>query len=428
MCVQIIDSVMPRRNYSEVSLMGLPQEQIGASRDIAHSLLFQVDDEFEKEGNDGRYTRYMDDILIGVKSPEEGERCISRLQRGLESLGLYPNAAKTTVNSVDKYLEDAMVATNAEVDRLNNVLDKYSKGTPRIIDAPQEVIEEIKFLSDEHRNISEHPKRWGRVTRRIYTLHRSAGINLWWEYWRADIDDDPGAAAPILEYVRAWPLLGSTVDDLVGLSSRYADLYANISILAAEAIVSAPVPNNEDLWTYIYAACQSEFSRLIGRGSAHSPERERLAAAWLLAAWKFANKSQRQKLLGVIPEATSATSPIRVQALPLLVSAGRSLSEWVSAKPGLAWENAMAAEYLRSLGAGEDKAVGVALSLLDPALRLAPQRFAILPRAIPLIEIVGDSASGKLDAAAPKILQKLRKNPERLRDCRTESIVSPWCP
>ena len=70
LCVQIIDGVMPRRDYSEVSLMGLPQEQIGSSRDIAHSLLLHVDKEFESEGQRGRYTRFMDDILIGVASPE----------------------------------------------------------------------------------------------------------------------------------------------------------------------------------------------------------------------------------------------------------------------------------------------------------------------------------------------------------------------
>lgn len=103
LCVQIIDGVMPRSDYSEISLMGLPQEQIGSSRTIAHSLLQHVDKEFADEGARGRYTRYMDDILVGVSDRAAGERCISRLQRSLESLGLYPNAAKTMVTAVDEY-------------------------------------------------------------------------------------------------------------------------------------------------------------------------------------------------------------------------------------------------------------------------------------------------------------------------------------
>lgn len=249
---------------------------------------------------------------------------------------------------------------------------------------------------------------------------------MWWEYWRSDIDDDPGSAAPILEYIRSWPMLEDTVTDLVRLSGDYSDLYANISLLAAETIASAPVSGDQSLWGHIFTSCHGEFSRLTTEP--HSPERERLAAAWLIAAWKFANSDQRQNLLARIPATTDATSPVRVQAFPLLVSVDHSLAEWVSAKPGLAWENAMAAEYLRSLNAGEDKAVGVALTLLNPEMRLAPQRFIILPRAVPMIDIVGRAAPAKLDKSVSRMLVKLRKNPDRLRDHRVESILAQWCP
>ncbi|GGP02203.1 RNA-directed DNA polymerase [Nonomuraea glycinis] len=426
LCIQIIDRVMPRRNYSEVSLMGLPQEHIGASREIAHSLLFHVDEEFDKEGQDGRYTRYMDDILIGVKTPQDGERCVARLQRSLETLGLYPNAAKTTVTSLSGYLTAAMVETNAQIDRITEELKEAEVGILHEIEPTMDHLERIQALSVEHRVREDRPKRWGRVTRRIYTLHRRVGVTSWWDFWRGDIDDDPGAAGPILEYVRSWPLTEATVADLVQLSKDYSDLYANISLLAAEAISSAPVANDTPLWGRIFAACDKEFLRLT-RGP-HSPERERLAAAWLIAAWKFANLSQRQRLLAEIPANTDAMSPVRVQAFPLLVSVKEPLTEWVSAKPGLAWENAMAAEYLRSLATGEEKAVGVALSLLDPEKRLAPLRYIVLPRAVPLIEIVGQAARAKLDKAAPKALAKLQKNPDRLRDHKVESILAQWCP
>lgn len=428
LCVQIIDGVMPRSDYSEISLMGLPQEQIGSSRAIAHSLLQQVDEAFADEGAQGRYTRYMDDILVGVPNRAVGERCISRLQRSLESLGLYPNAAKTIITGVDEYLVGAMVGTNAEVERLGAALEDHSSGkAPHVISPPEELAQEISELSDDHRSLELYPKRWGQVTRRIYTLHRKAGIQSWWKYWREDVDADPGSAAPILEYVRSWPLSERTTTDLVQLSTAYSSLYADTSLLAAETIVSAPVPKDEELWGKIYSSCRAEFRRIIGP-SPRSPDSERLAAAWLLSAWKFGNASQRQLLLSQIPDTSDAVSPVRTQALPLLVSAGRSLSEWVAAKPGLAWENALAAEYLRSLEEGEGRAVGVALSLLRPELRLAPQRFTILPRALPLIDIVGRSAPTKLDAAAPKMLKSLQRNPDRLRDHRLEAVVAHWCP
>ncbi|MFI7551949.1 RNA-directed DNA polymerase [Micromonospora sediminimaris] len=426
LCVQIIDGVMPRRDYSEVSLMGLPQEQIGSSRDIAHSLLLHVDKAFEVEGAQGHYTRFMDDILVGVKTPQDGFACISRLQRSLEALGLYPNAAKTTVTTVGDYLTESMVATNAAIDRVGHELEKHSQGIPHVITAPPELIADLEKLSREHREAEPQPKRWNRVTRRIYTLHRKADVRDWWAYWRDDIAADPGSAKSILEFVRSWPLNLRTAADLTNLSVAYGDLYADVSLLAAETMVSAPVGRDEALWSAIFDICKNELGRLV-LDAPRIPERERLAAAWLLAAWKFANEAQRRNVLSKIPSESDAVSAVRVQALPLLVAAGQSLSEWVSAKPGLAWENALAAEYLRSLQDGEDRAVGVALNLLNPELRLAPQRYVILPRALPLIDIVGRSASTRLGDAAPRVLAKLQKNPERLRDYRAEAIISRWC-
>jgi hypothetical protein len=109
-----------------------------------------------------------------------------------------------------------------------------------------------------------------------------------------------------------------------------------------------------------------------------------------------------------------------VQALPLLVAIGQSLAEWVSAKPGMAWEDALVAEYLRSLQEGEDRAIGVALSLLQPAPRLAPQRFIVLPREFSLLNTVGRANQKKLSTVVPHMLKKLTDNPDRLRDHRIE--------
>jgi hypothetical protein len=425
LCVQIIDGVMPRRDYSEISMMGLPQEQIGSSRDIAQSLLLDVDKEFRREGEKGRYTRFMDDIVIGVASTREGENCIARWQLSLETLGLYPNGAKTVVIPKAQYLHEAMVEANAEIERLSNKLDNCSGGEPIRAFASPELLDEITQFSANHRAISERPKRWGRVARRIYTLQRRAGISPWWEYWCSDIEEDPGSAAPILEFVRSWPLNQSTVDQLGALSSQYCDLYSNIALLIAEVVVSVPAPNDPTLWTGIYRVCYGQLRHLL-RHHAVTLEIERIAAAWLVAAWKFGNEAQRRELVALVPASYNANSPVRVQALPLLVAIGESLSEWVSAKPGMAWEDALVAEYLRSLQSGEDRAVGVALSLLQPAPRLAPQRFVVLPRAFPLLGVVGRANPKKLSMAVPHMLKKVESNPDRLRDHRIEQDLMRW--
>jgi hypothetical protein len=426
LCVQIIDGVMPRRDYSEVSLMGLPQERSGSSRYIAHGLLLHVDEEFRREGEAGRYTRFMDDILIGASSPQAGESYISRWQLSLETLGLYPNGAKTIVTPKSQYLYDAMVNVNADIENIQNKLNNSMHGDLREVSLDSALAEEIKEISLAHRALSERPKRWDRVARRIYTLQRRAGVSLWWQYWFDDINEYPGSTAPILEYVRSWPLSRETSSKLTELSARYSTLYPDIALLAAETTVSAPVPRDDSLWKDIHQTCKKHLAWLL-KESASNNSAERIAAAWLLAAWKFGNSAQRRSLLEQVPAAYDAISPVRVQALPLLVAIGKSLSEWVAAKPGMAWEDALAAEYLRSLQDGEDRAVGVALSLLGPMPRLLPQRFMVLPRALPLVEIVGRANPRKIAITAPRIIKKLEKNPDRLRDYRVEFELENWC-
>lgn len=426
LALQIIDGVMPRSDYSEVSLAGLPQEQIGSSRDIGHSLLIEVDREFASEGAVGRYTRYMDDVLIGVKSEEEGEQCIARLQRSLETIGLYPNASKTRVTAVKSYLDESMVQTNADLDRISALLDANASGRPYVAHSTPDLLDQLLTLSTAHRALTDRPRRWDRLTRRIYTLHRRLGITTWWSDWPGDLRTDPGGAAAFLEYVRAWPLTLETVQHLAGLSNRYCDMYPNIGLLSAEVVCSAPVGDDPDLWSSIYAICQAEMNRLL-TDSARKFERERLIAVWMLAAWKYADLVHRELMLDNLPAALDAVSPVRAQALPLLVAAGRTVSEWVAAKPGLAWEDALAAEYLRSLQTGEKRAVGVALSLVQPQLRLSPQRYTSLPRAVPFLDILRQSARSRLTEIAPKMLSKLQKNEPRLRDRRLESIVGSYC-
>jgi hypothetical protein len=164
----------------------------------------------------------MDDILIGVGSVEEGERCIARLQLRLEALGLYPNASKTMVVPVKVHLAEAMVDANAEIERLTSELEKYSStGVPHVVQAPHGLLSSISELSRYYRDLKVRPRRWGRVIRRIYTLQRRAGLDDWWTFWREDVERDPGSAAAIFEFVRSKPLTEQTAADLVFLSRKY---------------------------------------------------------------------------------------------------------------------------------------------------------------------------------------------------------------
>jgi hypothetical protein len=67
--------------------------------DPGHTYLYEVDQAFEPEGVAGRYSRWVDDIVIGAPSREEGLQYVKRAQLALEKMGLSPNPTKTRVVS-----------------------------------------------------------------------------------------------------------------------------------------------------------------------------------------------------------------------------------------------------------------------------------------------------------------------------------------
>lgn len=427
LCVQIIDGVMPRSDYAETSLMGLPQEQLDSSRPIAHSLLMHVDKEFWAEGESGRYRRYMDDILITVPNVRAGQAAISRLQRRLETLGLYPNPEKTRIVTKQQCFDERMIGTDLEIEQLSVEIEKQRTDVMpygRVITPEQR--DKISAISKRHRSVAPRPKRWDRVTRRLYTLHREANIRDWRQYWRSDLDADPGSAANIFEYVRCWPLSGTTVQSLRDASAEYSHLYSDISLLAAEVVLTAPIQHNERLWRSIANISRNEFERLAELGT-DDPAYERIAASWLLAAWKYADLDERRSLIASLPTQSASYSAIQAQALPLVAAQGEiPVDEWISVRPGLDWETALAVEYLRGLEGKNRDALETANQLIKVRPRLKPQRFSMLPRALPLLDVVGRVDPSAARRHSRRSLRDLQKNPLRLRDKRLEYLVSQW--
>jgi hypothetical protein len=259
--------------------------------------------------------------------------------------------------------------------------------------------------------------------RRFYTIHRRAGVRDWWSHWSPDLHQYPGSAAQILEYVRAWPLDRETVTDLLGISAELGSLYPDLSTLTAETVSVAPVHEDPSLWSWVADGCIGEVNRLK---AVDTPKLvERAAAAWAVAAYKFGDIEQRDRLLDAM-RVSDPQSPLRDQGLAFHVGSGRAVSEWLSTEPGMTAGSSLNAEYLRSLQAGDERALGVALNLIGPQPRLAPLRHSIPPRALALLDALGHQGSGKLLQVLPHALKKLEANPARLRDHRLEWCLRRW--
>jgi hypothetical protein len=181
------------------------------------------------------------------------------------------------------------------------------------------------------------------------------------------------------------------------------------------------------LWGRISCLARDEFRRLADL-SPDDPSYERIAASWLLACWKYADLRQRRSLISSLPRQRMSYSAIHAQALPLVAAQGEvPIDDWIAVRPGLDWETALTVEYLRSVEGKDKDALDTAFGLVTVDLRLKPQRFAMLPRALPLLDVLGRVSPQRASFRAQYALRDLRRNPPRLRDKRLEYLISQWC-
>ncbi|WP_100444998.1 RNA-directed DNA polymerase [Glycomyces xiaoerkulensis] len=426
LCIKIIEGVMPKPDYARESPFGLPQEISGSSRTIAHSLLFHLDSEFFPEGQQNRYSRFMDDITIGVKSKRQGLLYVSRLQARLEELGLYINGAKTKIESVEDYKDQILALTNGEIQKIEYSIDSSSRKLHDIrVYHPQEsTMTELKALATQHRELFQRPRRWDRVLKRLYTLQRKIGIEDWMPHWQDDLITNPKLAGAILEYVRSFPLTECTLDSLIRTSQELSGLYTDIGILIPETLATTPVEADPELWKIIADQCIKEFQRNARRG-AKSAQHDQIASAWMTPAWKFANPAQRSSLISQAKDATLRSRTIGFQLTPLIASSSRNID---SPSKDLSTRVQTNIDFLRSLIDGNKKALEIGYRRIQPRSVLLPNRYMTRPRSIPLIEIIGDSDPDRQrrNTRFESYLNHLQLNPDRLRDRQMEAIFEKW--
>lgn len=409
----------PRADYADDSFLGLPQEANNSSRVIAQAILKPVDDEFAPLGRDGRYSRFMDDVLWGVASEEEAHHVLANFQRRLEEIGLYPNGSKTRVRPKAEFLAAYMVESNATLEAIDRRAGQYfDRGRIRASPSP-ELLADLLDASASHRALATRPDRWARVTRRIYTLQRRLGVNAWFEHWADDLVSDPSGAATYFEYLRAWPIDGPTLALAGAAVDRLSGLYADIQVMFAEAVATAPVADDASVWSDIFDFASARFAN-----AAKPPGPDaNISSAWFVAAAKYANRQQRAALVANGTKWCSGSMPgVLVQCAAL--DASLDLSKALPPSQ-YGTDEVLAAEFLGRLSDSDPRTLGVIRNQLTPVSALAPVRALVRPRSLQLLDRIG-ALRALPPAQVERSLRQLRTNIDRLRDHRTEHLLQEW--
>lgn len=410
-CIRLLGQQLrafsPSPEYRELAAWGLPQERSDASRVLAHSLLRDLDEEFRVEGDANRYSRWMDDVIVGAATREEAVVIVGRVQDALEKLGLYPNRAKTRIYRATEFQVDYMKDVN---DYLGAVHDQVEAGQPTDL-----VTFQRQLRIHLRMPVSRRPKAWDRVLRRFYTESRRLGVPYLLPSWPVHLKSEPTSAAHIFDYLSVFRVTEGRVNRLHAVLSTLSPRYGDVHILALEYLAQAPAIND---------APSRQAASVLGfelLERAMKREDWEVGSGAVVVLGKYGQRTDLERLLLIFESQMKLDTPLRQQAFAVLLGAGFLGSDDIDeAAPHSTFDSAVHLRFLRRLHAGDVEAVNRALGLLEPALRRHPDRNAIRPRALFLSPLVRDADPIRYDRITTARLAKLRKNSLRLRDFNVE--------
>lgn len=157
---RIIEEISWKPDYLPYSSRGLPTTNIEGIRLLAHSFLFEIDSVIKDMTTDS-FTRWMDDITIGVNSRKIGIETISVISDMLKSRGLALNLSKTNIYNEEEAYYQFQIKANRYIDSIEkqiNTIDYEKTG------------KELDKRFDQHFK-DKAPKYWDKIAKRYITLY-----------------------------------------------------------------------------------------------------------------------------------------------------------------------------------------------------------------------------------------------------------------
>ena len=389
----------PIPEYRVSPVVGLPQDSFDCSRIIAHSFLQPVDQEFASEGEAERYSRYMDDIVIGADSRAEAFLLVARVQRALEKIGLYPNTAKTRIVRRAVFEEELMKADNDYLGEVQESLENR-----RSID----LIEYRRRLR-RHLQMNPRPRAWERVLRRYYTTSRALRMSLLWDHIEQHLREFPGSTRHILDFAATHRLTERRLTTIRSAVDDVDAVYEDVGLLAMQYVLTSP-----NVRSPAVAGAVSDWGR--GALSRHHQARPRMAASGVLLLAKFGTPEDHEFLLEFMTEMPKDGGILRRQLCVALYGLGLLDIDFVARAAVESNEARQMAAFLEAFHDAEARAVGLVLGAATPRDRRQPDMCLIPPRPMMLVPALSKIDPKRHAAAATGWKARLARIDSQYRD------------
>lgn len=375
--VRILEDFAQMHLYRRTPSVGLPQEGFDCSRVLAHTYLAPLDEAFAPEGKDGRYTRHVDDIVIGVRTRDEGLRAISRAQMALEGLGLYPNATKTEILSTAHIDREWFRDTN---DYLGDVEERLERR--------EEVdVSEFEELLKHHFETEQRGRNWSQVLKRFITVSRWVRSSFLGSFWQEVIESAPEAARHTFDYLSTYPLTVERFQEIRSFTHRQWGLYEDIDLLLHEFVCAAPNDDDPELRRAV-----GEWAIRIVRQQYYESSRRSASAA--LSVGKFGTQDDILRLVPLLDQKPQIDHPARRQIAVILAGVRHfTPDQLLQMLPNPGRTASRHLRFLRALQSGDERAAKMALNLMKPARRKKPERHMFRVRCLFLAPLVAQGSS-----------------------------------
>lgn len=278
---RVIEEISWKPDYLPYSGRGLPTSNLEAIRLLAHSFLFEIDDVLKQRTNNS-FTRWMDDIVIGVNDRKDAIEIISSVSDMLKSRGLALNLSKTAIYNRKEAHYHFQIEENKYLDSLENI----KKGDPNY----NAITTELKKKFKKHFK-DRNPKYWDKIAKRYITAFgRMESLKLLTEisdvYLRL-----PGLRPNLLMYLSKIGYkkrASKKVEDILS----GIDVFDDVSVYQICYLVTAwEIPNNDEA---------KEFLRRINDQLVNASFKSKNPADFYSVLWFKAKYDHQEDLLKFI--------------------------------------------------------------------------------------------------------------------------------
>jgi hypothetical protein len=189
---KIIEKISWLPDYLPYVGRGLPTTNLEGVRLLAHSFLFELDTVLKNKSNDS-FTRWMDDIVIGVDDREEAINILSSASDVLKSRGLAFNLKKTDIYSVEKAEFHFLINENNYIDGID--IDYYLKN------GIKQISSELIKRFNKHLKNNKAAKYYEKITKRYITTFSKLKSKRILKSVPALFNEHPGIRSNLLYYL-----------------------------------------------------------------------------------------------------------------------------------------------------------------------------------------------------------------------------------